>query len=190
MKLVVGLGNPGKEYVKTRHNAGWIAIDLFLEKYGFTTQKNEHHAEVFFSTIKGEKVLFAKPQTYMNKSGIAVRELMDYYKISKDDVIIFHDEKDFPVAKNQFKIQGSAAGHNGIKSIIQYLNGENFKRFRIGVGNPEPGWQIVDWVLSKFNEQELEDIKLSISKSLEFILEWHNEQDFKTVMTKYNSLYK
>ncbi|AUF83237.1 aminoacyl-tRNA hydrolase [Mesoplasma syrphidae] len=190
MKMVVGLGNPGKEYSKTRHNIGWIAIDLFLEKYGFSVQKNEHHAEVFFSNIKGEKVLFVKPQTYMNKSGIAVRELIEYYKISKNDVIIMHDEKDFPITKNQFKIQGSAAGHNGIKSIIQYLSGEDFKRFRIGVGSPEPGWKIVDWVLSKFTDAELEEITLSIAKSLNFLSEWNDDQDFNKIMSKYNLLYK
>jgi PTH1 family peptidyl-tRNA hydrolase len=94
---------------------------------------------VFFSKINGEKVLFVKPQTFMNKSGVAVRALIDYYKIPKADVIIFHDEKDFSIGKNQFKYMGSAAGHNGVKSIIQYLNGEDFKRLRIGVGTPEPG---------------------------------------------------
>ncbi|WP_026389323.1 aminoacyl-tRNA hydrolase [[Acholeplasma] multilocale] len=190
MKLIVGLGNPGREYERTRHNAGWIAIDLLLDKYGFVNQKEEHQSVIYFSTINGEKVLFAKPQTFMNNSGDAVRAIMEYYKIDKNDVIIIHDEKDFPIAKNQFKFKGSAAGHNGIKSIIQYLNGEEFKRLRIGIGAPEPGWKIIDWVLSKIKDDELADMKHSIALSLDFVNDWTREEGFNKIMSKYNILYK
>ncbi|WP_031542311.1 aminoacyl-tRNA hydrolase [Mesoplasma photuris] len=187
MKLIVGLGNPGKEYAITRHNAGWIAVDILLEKYGFNNEKSEHNSIIYFSVINGEKVLFVKPQTFMNKSGIAVRAIMDYYKISKEDVIILHDEKDFPIGKNQLKFQGSAAGHNGIKSVIQYLNGEDFKRYRIGIGQPEQGWQIVDWVLSKIKEDELFEMKKSIVENIEFLNDWTNEEPFNKIMSKYNA---
>jgi PTH1 family peptidyl-tRNA hydrolase len=134
MKLIVGLGNPGKEYEKTRHNAGFIAIDLLLEKYGYQKAKEEFESEIFFSEVKGEKVYFVKPQTYMNNSGIAIRQIMDYYKIPLEDFIVIYDEKDFPVGKQQFKFQGSSAGHNGVKSIMQHLKTESFKRIRIGIG--------------------------------------------------------
>ncbi|AVN60098.1 aminoacyl-tRNA hydrolase [Mesoplasma entomophilum] len=187
MKLIVGLGNHGSQYEITRHNAGWIALDQLIEKYGFTQQKTEHNSIIFFSTINNEKVLFIKPQTYMNNSGIAIQAIMHYYKIGIKDLIILHDEKDFPVGKNQFKMNGSAAGHNGIKSVIQYLGTQNFNRYRIGIGQPEQGWKIIDWVLSKFRSDELENI-ISTSKNIsEFVNEWTKGVTFQNIMNKYNS---
>ncbi|ATZ18440.1 peptidyl-tRNA hydrolase [Williamsoniiplasma somnilux] len=190
MKLIVGLGNPGKEYATTRHNAGWIAIDMLLDKYGFTQHKEEHQADIYFTQINGEKVLLAKPLTFMNNSGVATRALMEYYKINKNDLIIIHDDKDFPIGKIQFKFQGSAAGHNGIKSEIQYLNGEDFKRLRIGIGVPLENWTIVDWVLSKMSKIEIENLKQAFALSLDFIDDWTKGESFNKIMSKYNILYK
>lgn len=190
MKLIVGLGNPGREYAHTRHNAGWIALDLLLAKYGFDQQKEEHQAQIYFSKIHGEKVLFVKPLTFMNNSGIATRAIMEYYKIKKDDVLIIHDEKDFPLGYNQFKFQGSAAGHNGIKSAIQHLGCEDFKRLRLGIGAPQPGWKIVDWVLSKMNNQEVETLQHAFGLAIDFLSDWTHGERFNKIMSKYNILYK
>ncbi|ATQ35240.1 peptidyl-tRNA hydrolase [Mesoplasma entomophilum] len=186
MKLIVGLGNYGSLYETTRHNAGWIVLDQLIEKYGFTQQKNEHNSIIFFSSINNEKVLFVKPQTYMNNSGIAIQAIMHYYKIDVKDLVILHDEKDFPVGKNQFKMNGSAAGHNGVKSVIQYLGTQNFNRYRIGIGQPEYGWKIIDWVLSKFKPDELESI-MSTSKTISnFVSDWTKGTSFQNIMNLYN----
>jgi PTH1 family peptidyl-tRNA hydrolase len=134
MKLVVGLGNPGKAYEKTRHNAGFIAVDLLLEKYGYSSTKEEFDSQLFLSEVNGEKVYFMKPQTYMNSSGVAIRKFLDFYKLDVSEIIVLYDDKDFPVGKQQFKFRGSGSGHNGIKSIIQNLKTENFNRIRIGIG--------------------------------------------------------
>ncbi|AGY41148.1 Peptidyl-tRNA hydrolase [Mesoplasma florum W37] len=187
MKLIVGLGNYGSQYEITRHNAGWIALDQLIEKYGYTQQKNDHNSIIFFSTINNEKVLFVKPQTYMNNSGTAIQEIMHYYKIDIKDLVVLHDEKDFPVGKNQFKMNGSAAGHNGIKSVIQHLGTQNFNRYRIGIGQPEDGWKIIDWVMSRFKSEELAEIIQSSKKISDFINDWTNDTTFQNIMNKYNS---
>ncbi|PPE05978.1 aminoacyl-tRNA hydrolase [Williamsoniiplasma lucivorax] len=186
MKLIIGLGNPGREYQKTRHNAGFMALDLLLAKYGFTKEKNEFNATVYLSTINNEKVLFVKPLTYMNNSGASIRQIMDYYKINKKDVIVIHDEKDFPIGKNQFKTSGSAAGHNGIKSMIQHLSGEDFNRWRLGIGLPENSRMMADWVLSNFTKEERELLDQSIYNSLSFLQDWINGDTFQNIMNKYN----
>jgi len=188
MKLIVGLGNPGKEYEKTRHNAGFIAIDLLLEKYGYQKAKEEFESEIFFSEVKGEKVYFVKPQTYMNNSGIAIRQIMDYYKIPLEDFIVIYDEKDFPVGKQQFKFRGSGSGHNGIKSIIQNLKTENFNRIRIGIGARPEKWELVDWVLSKFSNKELETLIDSFIKVEGFLSDWTKEKNFDKIMSIYNAM--
>ncbi|AVN63447.1 aminoacyl-tRNA hydrolase [Mesoplasma florum] len=187
MKLIVGLGNYGSQYEITRHNAGWIALDQLIEKYGYTQQKNDHNSIIFFSTINNEKVLFVKPQTYMNNSGTAIQEIMHYYKIDIKDLVVLHDEKDFPVGKNQFKMNGSAAGHNGIKSVIQHLGTQNFNRYRIGIGQPEEGWKIIDWVMSRFKSEELAEIIQSSKNISDFINDWTNDTTFQNIMNKYNS---
>lgn len=186
MKLIVGLGNHGSQYEITRHNAGWIVLDQLINKYGYTQQKNEHNSIIYFLTINNEKVLFVKPQTYMNNSGVAIQAIMHYYKIEISDLIILHDEKDFTVGKNQFKMNGSAGGHNGIKSVIQYLGTQNFNRYRIGIGQPEQGWQIIDWVLSKFKSDELESIINSSKQIVNFVRDWTIGVTFQNIMNKYN----
>ncbi|ATZ16916.1 peptidyl-tRNA hydrolase [Williamsoniiplasma luminosum] len=186
MKLIVGLGNPGKEYQKTRHNAGFFAIDMLLEKYGFSKEKEEFNATIYFSQINNEKVLFVKPLTYMNNSGMSIRQILDYYKINKSDLIIIHDEKDFPIGKNQFKTSGSAAGHNGIKSAIQYLNGEDFKRWRLGIGAPNNSKTMVDWVLGNFSKKEIELLDEKINNSILFLQDWIKGETFINIMNKYN----
>ncbi|ATG97720.1 aminoacyl-tRNA hydrolase [Mesoplasma lactucae] len=188
MKLVVGLGNPGKEYENTRHNAGFIAINLLLKKYGYQTNKTEFKAETYYSTVNGEKVVFMKPQTFMNLSGEAIRPFMDYYKVKEEDIVIIYDEKDFPIGKDQMKQSGSAGGHNGIKSIIQQVGNQNFNRIRIGVGQPKPGYSLVDWVLSHFTSEELNLLESTFEKMINFVNDWTNGDNFNKIMSKYNPI--
>lgn len=186
MKLVFGLGNPGKQYEKTRHNAGWIALDVLIEKYGYDQVKSDKSSQIYISKIKNEKVLFIKPLTFMNNSGNIVRELMNFYKVSLKDIIILHDEKDFPINKNQFKVNGSAAGHNGVKSVISNLSSENFLRYRIGVNSPPYNWLIIDWVLSKLSKEEIQSIIDSTLQNSDFIYDWIKDESFEKIMAKYN----
>lgn len=190
MKLIVGLGNPGREYEKTRHNAGFIAIDLLLEKYGFTQKKTEQQAITYLSKINGEKVLFAKPQTYMNNSGISVAGLVHYYKVDIEDLIVIYDEKDFPVGKCQFKFKGSAAGHNGVKSLIQYLKTDEIKRLRIGIDRPSDPSKMIDWVLSAFSKSDYSKVIIALDSILGFANDWTEGQGFNKIMSKYNILFK
>ncbi|MCL8212804.1 aminoacyl-tRNA hydrolase [Mesoplasma whartonense] len=188
MKVVVGLGNPGSEYANTRHNAGFLAVDVLLEKYGWEKTKNEFNGEVYFSQVNGEKVYFLKPLTFMNNSGQAIQALMNYYKVPLTDLIVLYDEKDFPLGRAQFKEQGSSGGHNGIKSIVQSLNSQGFKRLRIGIGQPQAHYSLVDWVLSKFSKDELARLKSTVNQVVMFLEDWTKGEGFDKIMSKYNYL--
>lgn len=149
--LVVGLGNPGEQYDGTRHNAGFIAVDALAEKYGVKIDRAKFHALVAEVSIGGARGLLMKPQTYMNNSGTAVGEAVSFYKIPHDRVIILHDEISFEPGLLRIRRKGSAGGHNGLKSIIACLPGEDFPRIKIGVGQkPTPDYDLADWVLGKF----------------------------------------
>ncbi|QHX37073.1 aminoacyl-tRNA hydrolase [Spiroplasma sp. BIUS-1] len=184
-KLIVGLGNPGSNYLQTRHNAGFIAIDVLLEKYGFQKKTEDFKAEIYFSNIKGEKVLFVKPQTFMNLSGEAVISIMNYYKIEVKDFIVLYDDKDLELSKVRFRDNGSAGGHNGIKNIISHLKTENFNRLKIGIGAPGQ-YKIVDWVLSKMSSEEIDLIKEKIIKIASFVEDFILDENLKKIMNKFN----
>lgn len=162
--LIVGLGNPGAQYAMTRHNVGFMAAD-HLAGAG-ATWKKEKNALTTHINANGQKVIIAKPQTFMNNSGNSVRELMTFYKVPMDNLIVIHDEMDLPVGAFRDKVGGGSAGHNGIKSIDANVGKEYF-RMRIGVGHPrELGLNMVpaDWVLGKFNADELKKINQVISE--------------------------
>ncbi|QVK01907.1 aminoacyl-tRNA hydrolase [Mycoplasma mycoides subsp. capri] len=186
MKVIIGLGNIGKEYEKTRHNAGFIAIDLLLEKYNYSSVKQEFNSLIYTTMINNQKVLLVKPLTFMNNSGIAVRQIINFYKIDLNDLIIIHDDKDLNISRIQFKKDGSSAGHNGIKSIINNLQTQNFYRLRIGVNQVPKEWKIVDWVLSKFSDEDLNLLKQSFIDKIEFINDFTNNKTFIYLMNKYN----
>ncbi|ATZ16072.1 PTH1 family peptidyl-tRNA hydrolase [Entomoplasma freundtii] len=187
MKLIVGLGNPGSEYTKTRHNAGFLMLDLLLDHYGYLQKKSEHQAITYLSIVNGEKVLFAYPQTYMNNSGYSVQSLAQYYKIPQEDILIIHDEKDFSIGKNQFRLQGSAGGHNGLKSIIQQLGNQNFKRLRLGIGKPPvPSQPLASWVLANFNNEDFAKLTKSFESLKTFLNDWTQNPNFQQIMTRYN----
>jgi len=173
MKIIVGLGNPGKEYANTRHNAGFMALDALHKKLNAEDWKEESKfkAEIASATVNGEKVLLVKPTTFMNLSGEAVTKILSFYKIDLEDLTVIYDDIDLPTGTIRIRDKGSAGTHNGMKSIIQLLGSEEFKRIRIGTesrGELAPEQQDTSsYVLSDFGKEE----KVLIDKAIEEIIE-------------------
>ena len=158
--IVVGLGNPGAQYLHTRHNVGFLAIDYICDKYGARVTKSAHKGLVGEATIAGKRVLLVKPQTYMNLSGECIRAALDFYKISTDNLIVIYDDISLPVGRLRVRRDGSAGGHNGIKSILEHTGTKVFPRIKVGVGEkPHPNYDLASWVLSEFTEDELKTLK-------------------------------
>lgn len=158
--IIVGLGNIGKQYELTRHNAGFLAIDYIAEKYGAKIDRVKFHATVGEANIGGARVLLMKPTTLMNNSGIAVGEAAAFYKIPPERVLVLHDEISFDAGKIRIRRKGSAGGHNGLKSIIARLPCEDFPRIKIGIGKkPNPEYDLADWVLGKMPESDIKALK-------------------------------
>lgn len=148
--LVVGLGNPGSKYESTRHNMGFLAVDMLAEKEKFKFNKLRFKAWTATVELGGEKVLVMKPQTYMNLSGESVGEAARFYKIPPEHVLVISDDIALPAGKLRIRASGSAGGHNGLKSIIQHLGSDKFPRIKVGVGSPQQaGYEVVDWVIGK-----------------------------------------
>lgn len=154
MYVVVGLGNPGKEYAATRHNIGFIFLDYLAEKYGFIFKGTKWQAEAAKDLSWGYPVLFVKPQAYMNKSGIAVRAIADFYQVEAAKIVVVHDDLDLPLGRTKIMVKRGAGGHNGIRSLIEHLGGNDFVRVRVGIGRPENAARVSDFVLSRFGQEE------------------------------------
>lgn len=153
--LVVGLGNPDRKYALTRHNSGFLCVDEMAEKNGFKIDRLKFKSLTARTEIAGRGVLVIKPSTYMNNSGIAVREAASFYKIKPENIIVIFDDVSLDVGKMRIRRKGTDGGHNGIKSIIYHLQSDNFPRIKIGVGHkPNEEYILADWVLSKFTEDE------------------------------------
>ena len=162
MYIIVGLGNPGREYAHTRHNVGFDTIDILADRYGIDVTARKHKALVGKGMIEGAKVILAKPQTYMNLSGESVRELLDFYKIDEtQELIVIYDDISLDPGQLRIRLKGSAGGHNGIKSIISHLGGQEFPRIRIGVGEKPAGYDLADYVLGHFPKEEAEEMELA-----------------------------
>ena len=167
MFLIVGLGNPGAEYDKTRHNVGFMAVDVIFEDYHFGPFKSKFDGLIAEGNIAGEKVYLLKPQTYMNLSGNSVVKAAHFYKILPENVIVIHDDMDIPVGRIKAKIGGGAGGHNGLKSIDAAIS-PNYNRIRLGVGHPQgSGDAVVNHVLSRFSK---DDAKLT-SQNIDLVCE-------------------
>lgn len=158
MKVIVGLGNPGMEYVGTRHNVGFETIDRLADACSIDVTQQKHKGSIGQGVIAGQKVLLVKPMTYMNNSGECVSAVVNFYKLSLEDVIVIYDDINLDVGRLRIKERGSAGGHNGMKSIIAHLKSEEFTRVRIGVGMKREGQNLVNHVLSKFSKQQQEMI--------------------------------
>lgn len=165
MFIIVGLGNPTREYEGTRHNIGFDVITQIAEDYNITLDMKKHKAICGKGYIEGEKVILAKPQTYMNLSGESVRELMDFYKVSEEEVIVIYDDISLDVGQLRIRPKGSAGGHNGIKSIINHLGTDVFLRIKVGVGDKPKGYDLADYVLGHFKKEELDAVKDSVKKA-------------------------
>lgn len=172
--IVVGLGNPGAQYIHTRHNAGFLAIDYICSKYGARVNKSAHKGLVGEATIGGKRVLLVKPQTFMNLSGECVRAVLDFYKIKPDNLIVIYDDISLSVGRLRVRRDGSAGGHNGIKSILEHFGTKTFPRIKIGVGEkPHPDYDLASWVLSEFSSDEMKTLEATfptVCEGLEKIL--------------------
>ena len=155
MYIIAGLGNPGKEYAGTRHNAGFAVIDALADKYNIDVDAKKHRALIGKGIIQGQKVILAKPQTYMNLSGESVRSLLDYYKMDEEhELIVIYDDISLDVGQLRIRAKGSAGGHNGMKNIIAHLGSQVFPRIKVGVGEKPPKWDLADYVLGHFQGDE------------------------------------
>lgn len=164
--IIAGLGNPGVKYETTRHNAGFLAIDLLAIEEGFDVKRLKHHALTCDATISGKKCLIMKPQTMMNNSGDAIGEAAKFYKIPVENVIVLFDDISLDVGQTRIRRKGSAGGHNGIKSIIAQLGSENFPRVKIGVGKkPNPEYDLVNWVLGRFPKEQEGELKTALENT-------------------------
>lgn len=178
MKLIVGLGNPGKEYEKTRHNIGFMIVDKYLGEVKFKEKFNG----LFYEINSDEKIIFLKPQTYMNNSGECVSKFVKYYNIKREDILIIQDDLDIEVGSFKFKINSSSGGHNGIKSIISHLGTDSFFRLKVGIKNNKRS-DIIDFVLGKFTKDDMNLIQIdTLLSSIDDFIKY----DCNYVMNKYN----
>lgn len=185
MKLVVGLGNPGAKYAGTRHNIGFDILDHSAQDLGFSFDQSKFKGVYGTYIHKGEKILFLKPLTYMNLSGESVAPLMKYFQIPLEDLVVVYDDLDLPAGKIRLRQKGSAGGHNGIKSLISHLGTNEFNRIRVGIDRPEPGTQVVHYVLGRYRPEEKEAIQDSIVQSSKAIEAWF-DKPFLEVMNAFN----
>ncbi|WP_124726312.1 aminoacyl-tRNA hydrolase [Staphylospora marina] len=185
MKLIVGLGNPGIRYARTRHNAGFWVIDELSRRWGIPVKKEKWKAEIGEGIVNGEKVILMKPMTYMNLSGEAVRPAKDWLKVDDDNLLVIYDDLDLPPGRIRLRLSGSSGGHNGMKSIIACLGTDRFKRIRIGIGRPDPGVSVPDHVLSPFLSEELDVVMDSVDRAASAVEKWL-EADFLTAMNQFN----
>lgn len=186
MKIIFGLGNPGKKYEKTKHNIGFLAIDQIAQDLGLTFTKTKFKALYAEGNVGTEKVILVKPQTFMNLSGESVQPWLDFYDLDYDDMAVIYDDMDLPVGKIRFRKKGGSGGHNGMKSIIQHLKTQEFNRVRVGVGRPFSGQSVISHVLSRFTKDEVTDLQYAINAISAAVRYWLNDRTFLEVMNEFN----
>lgn len=185
MKLIAGLGNPETRYANTRHNVGFDAAEIARQKAGFGVEKLRFHACISSGTVGGEQVIIARPQTYMNLSGVAIREIAAFYKIAPEDVLVLCDDVSIPFGARRIRADGSAGGHNGLKNIIAQLGTEDFPRIRIGVGEKPADWDLADYVLAKFTSEEVAAMRENCEAVADAALCWV-KNGLPLTMNRYN----
>lgn len=187
VKMIIGLGNPGQKYKKTRHNVGFMLIDKLVKEFRENAIEDKiFKAEIATTYLNGEKIFLVKPTTFMNKSGEAVHALLTYYGLEVSDLLIIYDDLDMAVGKIRFRQKGSAGGHNGVKSIIKHLGTQEFDRIKIGIGRPKTAMPTYNYVLSSFEEDNaiiIEETLDTVCKAVNFYLQ---EKDFEKTMQKFN----
>ncbi|MBM7097939.1 MULTISPECIES: aminoacyl-tRNA hydrolase [Alteribacter] len=185
MKLIVGLGNPGTKYDGTRHNVGFEVIDRCQEKLNIDLTQSKHKGIYGSAGMGTEKIFLLKPLTYMNLSGESVAPLMNFYKMTPEDILVVYDDLDLAPGKIRLRQKGGAGGHNGIKSLIQHLGTDQFKRIRIGVGRPDHGQAVTDHVLGRFSPDDRKLIDEAVEKATDACGAWTKEP-FNQVMNEFN----
>lgn len=185
MKCIVGLGNPGRKYQQTRHNIGFITIDELLHRNQWQLEKEKFNGQYTIQHFNGEKILLLKPLTFMNLSGEAIRPLLEYYDIATEDLLVIYDDLDLPTGKVRLRQKGGHGGHNGIRSTIDHLKTREFNRLRIGIGRPVNAMPVIDYVLGKFQKDELDDVVGGIKHAADACEAWM-KKPFAQVMNEYN----
>lgn len=185
MKLIVGLGNPGRKYALTRHNIGWDVVGELARRCGGAAPREKFQGEVLDVDMGGQRVLLLCPLTYMNCSGASVQPARDFHKIDNRDLIVVCDDFNLPLARLRFRVRGSAGGQKGLQDIIQRLGTEEFPRLRIGIGTPPPQWDPADFVLSKFTAEERKAIDGAVATAAQALRDWV-AQGTEYCMNQYN----
>jgi len=175
MKVVVGLGNPGRKYVGTRHNVGFDVLALLAQRYSADAARSKFDAEMTEILVAGERLLLVAPQTFMNLSGRAVRQVMDFYKIETDELLLVCDDLNLETARLRLRASGSAGGQKGLQNTIDHLGTQNFTRLRIGIGRPPGRMGAAAYVLQKFSSDERESIDVSIERAADAVETWSKE---------------
>jgi PTH1 family peptidyl-tRNA hydrolase len=189
MYVIIGLGNPGKEYAETKHNVGFRVIDKLADKYNIDVTKFKQRAFTGDGMINGKKVQLVKPQTYMNLSGESVKEVMSFYKVPIENMIVIFDDISLPISMIRIREKGSAGGHNGIKNIIAHMGTDVFSRIKVGIGEKPNGWDLADYVLAKFSKDEAPLIETGIDKAAEAV-ELILSSGVKDAMNNFNKKVK
>lgn len=185
--IIAGLGNPGSRYENTRHNVGFDTVDYLSAKYGIKVSKLKHKALQGEGSIEGKRVILVKPQTFMNLSGESIREIIEWYKTPVNNLIIVYDDIDLPVGRIRVRPKGSSGSHNGMKSVIYQIQDDSFPRVRIGIDKQPEGWDLADYVLSKFNSDERKLINDSIVNAAEAVTAIV-KSGVEAAMSKYNGM--
>lgn len=187
MKLIIGLGNPDKKYANTRHNIGFMIVDAFAKNNHLTFKlESKFQALIAYGEISGQKVILAKPLTYMNLSGISVSKILNYYQLEHQDMIVISDDVSLNVGALRLRTHGGHGGHNGLKNIIEHLSGNDFKRIRIGIGSNDR-IPLEIYVLQLFSKTESATLEPIISKTTDALEAWVSGKDFELIMTQYNT---
>lgn len=185
MYLVVGLGNPEKKYFNTFHNMGFMVVDRLCDKLGVAFTKGECRAVTAHAKVNGEKVIVAKPVTYMNLSGEAVQEMCHKYKIEKGHLIVVYDDIDIPIGKLRIRVNGSAGTHNGMRNIVQMISTDDFPRVRVGIGSDTP-MELVDYVLSQVSDDDYKTLDPVLDQAAQALYDFVHGTPIDQVMQKYN----
>jgi peptidyl-tRNA hydrolase, PTH1 family len=186
MKLVVGLGNPGRRYEGTRHNIGFLVVVALGRKFATGKVKERFQGEVVEADLEGEKALLLAPSTYMNASGASVLAARDFYKVPNEDLMVVCDDMNLPLGKLRVRSGGSSGGQKGLEDIIRRFGSEDFARLRIGIGAAPPGWDWANYVLSKFSKEEMPEIEQAVTRAAEAVVVWAR-QGVATCMNRYNA---
>ena len=185
MKLVVGLGNPGRKYQATRHNIGYEVLWHLARRFATASAKAGFQGEVADAELGGDRTLLLWPQTYMNRSGVSVGQARDFYKLENTELLVVCDDFNLPLARLRVRAKGSSGGQKGLEDIIRALGTDEFPRLRVGIGRPPDGWDPANYVLGKFGKEERDEVELMIVRAADAVVEWVRD-GIEPCMNRYN----